>query len=791
MGKRWQRLFSMSPDEVWLRSRQLFAARADALRYRMGNSFAVGIRPTGAPSPSFYFRDDEVGRICDLLKRRLPEKAEEILSRAERICEHRFDLLGYEALDYGREIDWHCDRVHGKRAPHRPFYQLDFLDFGECGDVKITWELNRHQHFVVLAKAYRLSGKEKFAQEIFRQWEHWHAHNPYPIGINWASSLEIAFRSLSWMWMYFLLRESPGFPGKFREKWLQALGISGRHLERHLSTYFSPNTHLLGEGVALFCIGVLSPELRPAGRWKRLGWNIVLQEAERQVRADGVHFEQAVYYHVYALDLFLHARILASLNGVEVPAGLDVVLQKMAQALCLAGRAGPPARLGDDDGGRVFDGQRNRPEFLLDPLATCAILFGRGDFAALVSQLPEETLWLLGPEGAARFDALASPLPSASSTALEAAGVYLIAAEDPPSQMTIDAGPQGTKNAGHGHADALSVCLNSGGEPVLVDPGTFEYVGSGAARDRFRETAAHNTLTVDGLSQAGPDGPFGWKSLPVTRREMWINGRSFDLFRGSHNGYARLAPPVLHRRWIFARKGRFWLIRDVVEGTGEHRLDLYWHLAPAMSRKGDNALLFGAANRGPELSVLTVAGHGWEEQVETGFYSSAYGRMQPAPVIHFQTTRQTPQEFVSLFVPKLIAATSQLVKMQGSDVRTVSGYRYRTEVEEHLVIFAGSQPWSLGAWSSDCEFVYFGEQRNQERCLVIGNGSYVAIDGRPLVSFRQPVTYCEITDVDGQTELSGSDLGLLASHLPLNSITGEAHPVLAEKGHPSMEGTRR
>ena len=82
VGKRWQRLFSMSPDEVWLRSRQLFAARADALRYRMGNSFAVGIRPTGAPSPSFYFRDDEVGRICDLLKRRLPEKAEEILSRA-------------------------------------------------------------------------------------------------------------------------------------------------------------------------------------------------------------------------------------------------------------------------------------------------------------------------------------------------------------------------------------------------------------------------------------------------------------------------------------------------------------------------------------------------------------------------------------------------------------------------------------------------------------------------------------------------------------------------------------
>ena len=62
----------------------------------------------------------------------------------------------------GLEIDWHCDRVHGKRAPRKPWFRMKYLDFAEVGDSKVTWELNRHQHLVTLAKAYRLTGDQKF-----------------------------------------------------------------------------------------------------------------------------------------------------------------------------------------------------------------------------------------------------------------------------------------------------------------------------------------------------------------------------------------------------------------------------------------------------------------------------------------------------------------------------------------------------------------------------------------------------------------------------------------------------
>ena len=334
------RLLAMERSELSDRVRQYVKARLDALRYRLGLEFLDDVNAApGRRQPRFFFAPENVSSLCSLLKEQLPEQAAEIIRRAEQISRHRFDLLGYESLDYGVQIDWHLDRVHIKRAPRKFWFKIRYLNFQEAGDSKIIWELNRHQHFAILAKAYRLTGDERFAKEIFNQWQHWHDENPYPVGINWASSLEVAFRSLSWIWTYFLLAESPAMLPGFRDEWLRALSISGRHIENYVSTYFSPNTHLLGEAIALFFIGTLCPEIGAADRWKQRGWQIIQEQASRQVLSDGLHFEQSTYYHVYALDLFLHAAVLASLNNVPIPPEFDRTLEKMLDALCLLGRA--------------------------------------------------------------------------------------------------------------------------------------------------------------------------------------------------------------------------------------------------------------------------------------------------------------------------------------------------------------------------------------------------------------------------------------------------------------------
>src|SRR5207247_3058504 len=125
-------------------------------------------------------------------------------------------------LDCGPETDWHLDAVHGKRAPLKPWYRIDYLDFQEVGDHKVIWELNRHQHLVTLAKAWRVSGEERYLAELVKQWRSWQYRNPYPMGINWASSLEVAFRSLSWMWVANLLDDA-SVPSDFRTDLLHAL----------------------------------------------------------------------------------------------------------------------------------------------------------------------------------------------------------------------------------------------------------------------------------------------------------------------------------------------------------------------------------------------------------------------------------------------------------------------------------------------------------------------------------------------------------------------------------------
>lgn len=733
-----KKLRAMDRHEFADRICQEFAKRTDSLLARFHFDFKKKALGKDLQAGRFFFTPDQVEPILKMIRQRLPQHAEGIISGANQILAHRFDLLGFEALHYGQPINWCLDAVHSKQAPNKPFYQVKYLDFDEVGDSKITWELNRHQHLVTLAKAYRLTGDRRYTTEILAQWKDWHAANLYPRGINWASSLEVGFRSLSWMWVYYLLEGTEALPPIFLREWLLAQHLNGRHLERYLSTYFSPNTHLLGEGVALFFIGTLCPALSDAQRWKNLGWKIVLEESQRQVNADGLHFEQSTYYHVYALDLFLHASVLAMASGQSLPKEMEAVLEKMLDALALLCGDGPPPRLGDDDGGRVFDPARNRAEHLLDPLALGAILFNRADFKALAGDLREEAIWLTGLRGAERWDNLESKTCAPRSAALTSGGVYVMVTGV--GQLVIDGGTSVSQSRGHDHADALSVCLHSKGRALLIDPGTCEYVGTSGKRNVFRGTAMHNTLLVDGYDQADPDGPFSWKQLFTTRAEQWIPGETFDLFVGSHDGYERLASPVRHQRWIVALKSGIFLVRDVASGKDSHRLEILWHLSPELCQESGQVFRFTTSDRG--LAILQADGTGWVQTVKPGSWSPVYGAESPAASLAFSTTAQLPSECVSVLIPleDRQVDSGKVVRLEQSDTSgPVHAYRYESPSASHDFFFASpGESWNVGPVSSDAEFVCLSSRPNHGNPeIVLCNGTYVEIEGHTVRTPRK------------------------------------------------------
>lgn len=763
----WSRVSHMSWDELHTRVGQEVSKRLDLATYRAGLTRANGLlRGLDSALSKFLFSADDLPHRVALMREHLRPEAEDTLREADQICEHRFDLLGYADLDYGREIDWHLDAVHGKRAPLLPWFKIDFLNFAAVGDHKVTWELNRHQHLVTLAKAWCLSGEKRYIKELTVQWYSWQRTNPYPIGINWASSLEVAFRSLSWIWILHLLEGCPEIPASFETDLLHGLAHNGRYIGRYLSTYFSPNTHLLGEAVALFFIGTLCPQIPSAGRWKANGWRIVLREAERQVRPDGVYFEQSLYYHVYALDLLLYARILAACNQIEIPGNFDRILGKMLDVLQALSQAGPPEGFGDDDGGRLFNPRRNRTKHMTDSLALGAVLFGRNDLNS--ASLTEESVWLFGDEAVSHFDMHSSISQESESKAFESGGIYVIADSEPClQQMMIDAGPQGTGRSGHGHADALSIRFSQDGRRCLVDPGTYCYLSDGNERSLFRGTGAHNTLRVDGLDQAVEVGPFAWSSIPAIQAEQWLKGETFSLFVGSHTGYCRLQDPVLHRRFVVHLAGGYWLVRDVAQGRESHQLEIFWHFASDFTVRnvvGGFVAEPSTDSQSGRLALMPAPVPSWNLDLALGHVSPAYGTKERAPVLRLSSRTQLPAECAILIVslgsldkPGKFTAVQEQGPSAPSSVRA---YRYDEARNTHHMIFSDRDgAWHLGPWTSDAKFLYCRMEGGRVVQLIACGGTFVRLNGASVIAHDRKIDRFEWLEQRGLTRVSFSDDG--------------------------------
>jgi hypothetical protein len=759
----------MDWDEIRTRAGQQLHKHADLLRYRMGmRPTAIRLDSSAAPAGRFFFTSAEAAARAELIRQHLPDQAAQLVREADEICRHRFRLLDYENLDYGdgkdNDIDWHLDAVHGKRAPLDPWFEIPFLDFAIVGDHKVIWELNRHQHLATLAKAWLLTKDEKYVHELIAQWRGWIKANPYPLGINWASTLEVAFRSLSWVWVDHLLADAPGY-GKFCADLLPALAFHGRYIERHLSTYFSPNTHLLGEVLALFFLGTLYPQIPHARQWKEYGWKILLREAERQARPDGLYFEQSLYYHVYALDFFLHARLLAAANDIQIPTAYDHTLLKMLAVIEALAQAGPAEGFGDDDGGRLFDPRRNRTEHMTDPLAVGALSFDRDDLAA--AQLTEESIWLFGARAVTK---LAQPKARASfvSSAFADGGLYVLADSDPfPQVMTIDAGPQGVGRSGHGHADALSLRLAMNGSRWLVDSGSGVYVSSDPAeRNVFRGTAAHNTMRVDGADQAVADEPFSWTGIPVTRLESWLTGRTFTYFAGSHNGFERLPDPVTHRRSVLRVNGGItggiWLVRDEALGSAEHDLEVYWHFASDVLLEDSGAgqcVASRADPNQPALCLVSPEDSMWKISLTRGQLSPAYGRFESAPVVRCAARVKLPAKIATVLLAQSVAGQlpqtvagqrGESARLFGMQEAAVQAYELHDRNEIHGFFFArDKRAWSCGLWSSDAELLYCRTENDKLAHLVVIGGSSLSWQGQALLNANSPLKFFEWRKRDG------------------------------------------
>jgi hypothetical protein len=628
-GLAWRlnRLRAMCPAEIAWRLRQAVSAALERSGIGLARDAGAGADAGGAPWA------EPLPRAFD---------AAPTLAAAERILAGRWDVLSLEDCVLGFPPRWHRDPRTGLQAPLEFGKSIDTRDPRRVGDIKHLWEINRHLELVTLAEAWHLTREARYAEGALRLVDSWLEQCPYPRGAQWSSALEAAVRLMNWATAWQLLG---GAAAPLAPRWAASVYRHCHFIARNLSRHSSANNHLFGELTGLLLGALAWPRWPESRRWRDLARAGLETQAVTQNGADGVNREQAFWYHHEVADMMLLALLHGRANGVHFSRRYALRLEAMLEFIASVMDAGGQVPMvGDADDAVMVRFSR---EAGFSPyrslLATGAVLFERGDFKAAAGAFDDKSRWLLGDAAAARFAAVPEAPARPPQLAFADAGYYLLGGDyGTPREVKalVDAGPLGYLSiAAHGHADALSLTLSVAGREILVDPGTYAYHGEPRWRGYFRGTAAHNTLRVDGADQSVPGGDFLWRRHAHARCHYFDVGVDRDLFEGLHDGYRRLADPVLHRRRVeYDKRERRFLVRDTLQCAREHDLELHWHLAEGCTARADgHAVEIACAPARLRLECprqfdppAVVVGR---EHPPLGWVSRGLGRKAPAPTI--------------------------------------------------------------------------------------------------------------------------------------------------------------
>lgn len=641
------------------------------------------------------------------------EELAELVSSAEMNMTGKFQLLGMEPLSFGRPINWHLDPTSGKISPLIHWKKLDNLSPELTGDKKVVWEVNRHQHLVLFARAFLHTGDARFVSAIDEHIRSWIERNPAGYGINWVSSLEIAFRCISWLWAIALIRPYDAWRSLPLSTYAKSLYEQGCHIERYLSTYSSPNTHLTGEGLALYYLGTCLPEMKRAKQWQRQGRTILLEQMEKQIYPDGVYFEQSTWYHRYTTDFYIHFYLLASRAADPLPSSvLNKINSLLEHMMWITRPDGSTPFIGDDDGGSLIKLDKWHPSDWRSTLSVGAVLFERGDFKYLTAKCANEATWLLGKDACKTFDDIGtSPPPTVSRFFMDSG--YCIQRNGwtrTSSYLLFDCGPHGMMNCGHAHADALSIEITSSGVPILVDPGTYSYSRARPENDRFRMTSMHNTLVVDNQPSSIPSGPFKWSHIARTNLHYWYDQPSFSFAQASHDGYQRLADPVKHRRTMFYVFRDYWVMLDEIDAIARHELGIHFQMSNEANIQVDHARHVVSALSGRASLDIVFPEQRGKWNLSDGAVSKCYGNKVTAPHAAYTTVATGKTAVFSVLYPRQRDSASPVIQFFEQE----QGPRLRIQNPESsdLVMWHGQEDTDTGIQESDFEWVCVRTPRN-------------------------------------------------------------------------------
>ena len=512
----------------------------------------------------------------------------------------RFTHAGVE-LDLGRRPDW----VNG----------------GLTDDLEWRIEWVKLYEGLDLAHAYASTGDRNY----LATWEDLVDSfcDQVPVGFDVADVS--ARRLLNWLYAWRRFAAAPHFAGLrpgLAQRLADRITDDAEHLRGHLTPH---RNHRTLELYALLLVGLsMADDTLAHFALSELGRNLLTD-----VWSDGVHRECSTDYHCIALRSYLGAVANARAADLDLPQGfVEHASLALDFALHVQRPDGMTPSFSDGDIGD-FRGL----------LALGAELFDRDDLRWVATG---------GASGSAPTSRDATFPVGGYLTARSGWGDGSTAYTDERFMM-MDAGPIG--DGGHGHYDQLSIELYAGGHSIVVDPGRYTYADS-PWRHWFKGSAAHNTVTVDGLDQTPYRHAAPKQATSQARITRRVSRPDLDAIE------AEVTSPlheVIHLRQVAFLQREYWVVHDHLRGDRSHRYEARWHLAAeAQGRVTVERTSRQTTVRWPTGSIVVPAP--CVVEIEPGWVSPTYGVKHPAPVVVARVAA-TEADIVTVLSPGIANVT--------------------------------------------------------------------------------------------------------------------------------------
>lgn len=608
-------------------------------------------------STSFLFNISDRDKIINRITTEFTSQVAKDIEVADRICKHEIPILGCGFIDVGSSINWHKDFISGAVWKPNHYTKIDILKSGEPADVKIPWELSRMHHLAHLGKVFFITQDTKYSEEFKKQILDWIYQNPPLYGINWTCTIEVALRSINLIASLCFFFNNIKKDTIFLKTLVVTLFNHGMFISKNLENNGpSPNNHYIANLAGLICLSTIFPEFKESSKWYYFAKKELENEMDRQVENDGSYYENSIPYHEFVTELFLLSSILI-LNKeskikndwyrIEHGSGLFSTnyinkLRKMVDFIVHYTKPnGSAPQIGDNDSGRVLPISNYSNHSECDHrhlLALAGGLFDNDLYRSLAENQYEDALWLLKGMYKKKDD---SGIRT-KSKGFNDIGIYVMRHGN--NYSVIKCGKNGTNGIGtHTHNDMLSFELSIGDHDIIVDPGTFTYNRDPEMRNLFRSTSYHNTAKIDNeeINRFDKNNMFRLNNDASPKIVEWKPGEDLDIFEGEHDGYSRLAQPVVHRRRVeFHKKAGEWTVIDKFLGAGAHTLEFNLHFGTGLLVFQENSSI--KVNDGI-IDILEIS---FEEDIQLEIsrynFSRSYGSLEESIKVTYTLQHALP-----------------------------------------------------------------------------------------------------------------------------------------------------